>query len=619
MPAARISVGLRTWIVPVLAVLWLLPGRLGPAKERSAAGQQPSPPPAAGLLRTTTRLVQISVIATDKKGEPVGDLTRADFVVLDNGRPQEIQIFQRETNQRPASPSLPLPPDTYTNQIHKAGNIPPSVTMLLLDGLNTGISDQAYARQQVIKFLLQIHANDCLAIFTLGRDLHILQGLTGDSAKLVAALGKYSGQTTMDLDASTPTDIQTGSDAMDALLQDAFQRQANMYIEDRVRTTVGALIDIANYAAGLPGRKNLVWVSGSFPFSVGYENLETLVQMINDPKRESNLSGQQLFFAEDIERAARALNDANIAVYPVDARALMGLNMNTANGTNKNAGYSATNSGQQNRGLNSGNPGGGGGRGGGRFSSGPKTGKQNQNSSMKQGPSNPMLDPDNTTFETMDALANGTGGKAFYNSSDLSSSLRTVIDDSCVTYEIAYYPSDVKWDGSYHRITVESKKPDLLVRARKGYFAWPEPAPSPEALRGIVTNAVASPLESTGMAVAVRVKATTREDGTAISAMIFFEPRSIQFDLKGSQYTGSANLVLAQFDDKNQLLNAGQQTFPLNLSSSQYEQFLKQQVELTQEIKVLPHATQLRVVLCDGKTGKVGTVAVPLAKYLPPR
>jgi hypothetical protein len=76
---------------------------------------------------------------------------------------------------------------------------------------------------------------------------------------------------------------------------------------------------------------------------------------------------------------------------------------------------------------------------------------------------------------------------------------------------------------------------------------------------------------------------------------------------------------LAQFDDKNQLLNAGQQTFPLNLSSSQYEQFLKQQVELTQEIKVLPHATQLRVVLCDGKTGKVGTVAVPLAKYLPPR
>jgi hypothetical protein len=116
-------VGLRTWIVP-------LAGRLGPAKERPVAGQRQSAPPAAGLVRTTTRLVQISVIVTDKKGELLEDLTRADFVVLDNGRPQEIQIFQRETNQRPANPSFRLPPDTYTNQIHKAGKLPPSVTML---------------------------------------------------------------------------------------------------------------------------------------------------------------------------------------------------------------------------------------------------------------------------------------------------------------------------------------------------------------------------------------------------------------------------------------------------------------------------------------------------------
>jgi hypothetical protein len=64
-------------------------------------------------------------------------------------------------------------------------------------------------------------------------------------------------------------------------------------------------------------------------------------------------------------------------------------------------------------------------------------------------------------------------------------------------------------------------------------------------LPGIATNAVASPLESTGMAVAVRVKATTREHGTAISAMIFFDPRSIQFDINGDQYNGAVQLVLA--------------------------------------------------------------------------
>ena len=590
----------------MLATVSLLSVRLLPARQQPVA----DPQPAAGVVRTTTRLVQISVIATDKMGEPAADLTPADFLVLDNDRPQKIQIFQKETNQPPANPRRPLPPDTYTNRIHETGG--PNVTMLLLDGLNTEVNDQAYARQQAIKFLQQIHPHDRLAIYTLARDLHVLQGLTGDSAKLVEALGKHAGQNTMDLDASTPTQIETGSDTMDALLQDAFRREANMYIQDRVRITVAALVEIANYAAAFPGRKNLLWVSGSFPFSVGYENLQSIVQMVNDPKREANISSEQLIFAEDIERAARALNDANIAVYPVDARGLLGLNMNAAQGSNKSPSYGAMNSGQQ-RGISASR----GGRG--RFPNGPKTGNPSQNSSATQAPTDAILRSDGTTFETMDALADGTGGKAFYNSNDLFSSLRSAIDDSRLTYEIGYYPSDVKWDGSFHTVTVQLKKPDLIVRARKGYFALPEPAPNAETLRAVLANAVLSPLESTGLDLAVRVKATPRDNGAAVSAMIFFDPRSIQFDVKDGHFAGTANMLVAQLNDKNQILNAAQQSFPLNLSLSQYEQFLKQQVEFTQEIAILPNAAQLRVVLCDGKSGKVGAVAIPVAKYLSPK
>jgi len=600
------DVGLRAWALPMLATVSLLSVRLLPARQQPVA----DPQPAAGVVRTTTRLVQISVIATDKMGEPAADLTPADFLVLDNDRPQKIQIFQKETNQPPANPRRPLPPDTYTNRIHETGG--PNVTMLLLDGLNTEVNDQAYARQQAIKFLQQIHPHDRLAIYTLARDLHVLQGLTGDSAKLVEALGKHAGQNTMDLDASTPTQIETGSDTMDALLQDAFRREANMYIQDRVRITVAALVEIANYAAAFPGRKNLLWVSGSFPFSVGYENLQSIVQMVNDPKREANISSEQLIFAEDIERAARALNDANIAVYPVDARGLLGLNMNAAQGSNKSPSYGAMNSGQQ-RGISASR----GGRG--RFPNGPKTGNPSQNSSATQAPTDAILRSDGTTFETMDALADGTGGKAFYNSNDLFSSLRSAIDDSRLTYEIGYYPSDVKWDGSFHTVTVQLKKPDLIVRARKGYFALPEPAPNAETLRAVLANAVLSPLESTGLDLAVRVKATPRDNGAAVSAMIFFDPRSIQFDVKDGHFAGTANMLVAQLNDKNQILNAAQQSFPLNLSLSQYEQFLKQQVEFTQEIAILPNAAQLRVVLCDGKSGKVGAVAIPVAKYLSPK
>jgi VWFA-related protein len=250
----RMSMLVRTWAVSTLVLLSCLaaPTLLQPL---TGAPQDRDKQPAAPVFRTTKRLVQLNVIATDKKGEPVSDLAAADFVVLDNGRTQTIKFFRKETDQPPANSPRPLPPDTYTNQIRQTASVPASVTILLFDGLNTNISDQAYVRPQAIKFLQQIRPQDRLAVFTLARDLHVLQDLTGDSSKLVAALGKYSGQTTMDLDASTPADVQTGDQTMDALLQDAFQREANMYVQDRVQITVAALIDIANYVE----RRNCVW------------------------------------------------------------------------------------------------------------------------------------------------------------------------------------------------------------------------------------------------------------------------------------------------------------------------------------------------------------------------
>src|SRR6202035_4035794 len=79
----------------------------------------------------------------------------------------------------------------------------------------------------------------------------------------------------------------------------------------RAKETLAGLEAIGNHLARVPGRKNLVWVSGSFPFSMGID--ETLM----DPRREHRT------FQEEAERASRALNNANVAIYPVDARGLM--------------------------------------------------------------------------------------------------------------------------------------------------------------------------------------------------------------------------------------------------------------------------------------------------------
>lgn len=76
------------------------------------------------------------MVVTDKKGEPVTDLTRGDFVVTDEGAPQKVQTFSHQTNQPPANPPPALPPGTYTNQFVQRGEAAPNAMVVLTDGLN---------------------------------------------------------------------------------------------------------------------------------------------------------------------------------------------------------------------------------------------------------------------------------------------------------------------------------------------------------------------------------------------------------------------------------------------------------------------------------------------------
>lgn len=617
MPATLKFFGKRRTLGFAVALLTLVCGLPLLRGQQSPSAPQ-SQPPTASIVRSA-RLVHLSVIVTDKKGDPVTDLTAGNFTILDDGRPQKVQLFHTETNQAPSITPQPPPADTYTNQISQRATVASNNTILLLDGLNTLVSDQASARQQTIKFLQLIRPSDRLAIYTLGRDLRVLQDFTSDSSALTAALHKYSGQPDSDVVASTPNDLQTGDPTTDAILQDAFQREANMYIQERVERTVAALVAIANHVAALPGRKNLLWVSGSFPFSVMFENLQDINNVIASPG-EANLSNQQLFFAEDVDRAVRALNDADVAVYPVDARGLLGKNLDMSKLPSKGPGYGSMNALQQNA-ANSGSSR----RGGGRGVQNATRSSNGARNRASQAAASVLTNPDNTTFETMSALADGTGGEAFYNTNDIAGSLRNAIDDGRFTYEIGYSPVGVQWDGKFHKVSVKIDRRDTIVRARKGYFALPDSALNPQALQFLVNDAVAAPLEATGIALAVHIKPATTASSApatnssvaALTAMVFFDPRAIQFNSKDNRYSASVGALFVQLDAQNRVVNSAERTFPLSFSADQYAQFMRQQVEFPQDLTLVPGAVQLRVVLWDGATGKVGAVAVPLAKYLP--
>jgi hypothetical protein len=91
-----------------------------------------------------------------------------------------------------------------------------------------------------------------------------------------------------------------------------------------------------------------------------------------------------------------------------------------------------------------------------------------------QGSANVSLTKDRAmlenTLDTLRNLADETDGRAIVNSNDLASGLRQIVRDSSAYYLLGYTTQSAL-DGKFHEIKVRVKRPNVQVRARRGYVA----------------------------------------------------------------------------------------------------------------------------------------------------
>ncbi|HLJ51466.1 MAG TPA: VWA domain-containing protein [Bryobacteraceae bacterium] len=257
-------------------------------------------------FRTSTRLVQINVVVRDKNG-PVPDLAQGDFTITDRGKRREISVFSI-TRLGPQANAAALPPNTFSNRAQNGGNANGSVTIVLLDALNTlhfgtAFTDLAgptrfennslaYSKIQVMKFVRELDPKNRVAIYALGRSLRVLCDFTSDAAQLQRVLAEYrDSPVTLAEVAEPPASHLATTPEFNAAIDSGNQKNAVLANSDRAGLTFAALIAIANHAADIPGRKNLVWLTASLPFTA--------------------------------QAIARIMSRSNVAIYPVDARGLI--------------------------------------------------------------------------------------------------------------------------------------------------------------------------------------------------------------------------------------------------------------------------------------------------------
>jgi VWFA-related protein len=503
-------------------------------------------------LRINSRMVQVNVIVQDKNGQPVTGLKKDDFTIMDKGEPQSIAFMSEQTNRLLSTGTAVAaqpPANLYSNRFEEKYGVPTSVTVVLLDLLNTQFKDMAFARGQVVKFLRQIQPTDRVALYGLSDKLHILHDFTTDSTALLHALERSQVSEPSIRAASDPPPSDTGDAEADAFINEANARVAQTFMVNRVGMTSEALIAIANHLASLPGRKNLVWVSGSFPFRVGGDS----VDHVNGPRT----------FNSEIEATAKALSNANLAIYPVDARGLLGPDIFAV--------------------LSGGS---------------------------KQIPGSPPPGE----FDTMVTLADRTGGRPFYNTNDINGAIRRAIDDSRVTYVLGYYPTHNEWNGRFREIKVEVGRPGMQVRSRKGYFAFPDgPASNKEAELALV-EAAKSPLESTGLGLDVRVDREENSNTRQLKLAVRIEPSQVLLVKNGDRWKDDLDIKWVQVAADGHVLSSSSQTMNMNLPQQAYEVFLSNGVTITREITLLGDAAELRLAARDGGNGAIGSVDIPLTR-----
>jgi VWFA-related protein len=525
----------------------------------AAARPQTAPDPSQGeppRITSTTRLVQVSVIAKEKDGEPAAGLKQDDFRVQVDGRPQKISFFSADSSGVTTAPAAPLPPNTFTNILTARGQITNGITIVLLDLVNTRMADRMYARQELIKYLEEIQPQDRIGVYVFSGRLRVLHDYTADMSEFQKKLAEAKNKLIGIAGTETPDALDREQTEFDMAFtgRGGSVQERQFYTRDRVLGTLAVFKFIANHLERVPGRKNLIWVSGAFPMVFGYGTLNNMAEDYRD----------------EVDATVRALSQANVAVYPIDAR-----------GLTTPPGFDATRASNPVAG-----PGRGPREGGGRAQ--------------------------DAAHATMDDLAQRTGGHAYYNTNDIARAIHQAVTDSRLTYTIGFYPTDEKSGRDFHKIKVETSRPHLNLHYRSGYLEVPAASPDERKRMLQMHDTFWSPLDATEIGLTVHASRPS-PGAPSLDMLVTVQPDGVQLQQDGGRYNGRLDMLIAQRDARGNEINSPVDTLELKMLEDTYRKFLVDGVTVRKTVALSPQTQSLKIVVCDAASGMIGSLTVPLA------
>jgi VWFA-related protein len=560
-----------------------------------SAQQAPADVPAI-TIRVNTRLVTVDVVVTDKKGQPITGLKADDFALEENGKKQKISVFVPPGTQN-AIKSAPTPAGILSNHPEHVGPSAGVPTVLLLDACNSPFKDQSYARSQMLKYVLEQGQNGHpLAVLTLTDRVQVLQQFTSDPQVLMTAIKNLKPQEQI-LQGAAPVpeshgiaDGPRGGGATSAAIGSAMAAaqqfadvQVGYNLERRTTITIEAMKALSRILGGLPGRKNVVWLTASLPFDLIPEDrnmtdAELLADLPGQGRQRSvsvNAAGSlaaesRQLHGQAIKEAEAELTSTNIAIYPVDLTGLMSGMESSA--TQQGSVFNDT-----------------------AITDRVISGLNAQQSS--QG--------------TMKEVAAQTGGKAYVNQNEIKDGITLAVSDEKASYMLGYYPENKKWDGKLRNLKVKVAQGDTQVRYRKGYFAI-EPGPTKDHnFEQDVAAALEVGVPTTQVSFMAQAKPT---DPGKVRVVFLVDAHTLTAEDSGGSKKMNVTLYASVWGSNGKNLGAHSTKVDKAFDAATYQQILDHGMMVPIDMEIPAGGKELRLAVLDNKTGFIGTVSGPLGQ-----
>ncbi|HVG92070.1 MAG TPA: VWA domain-containing protein, partial [Alphaproteobacteria bacterium] len=550
-----------------------------------------------------------------------------DFTVQEEGQAQAVRAFSfHQTDQEPASASAQasafvnpkLPPGYFSNAPQYKSN--GALNVLLLDALNSTLLNQASMRDGMIKLIEKLPAGQPIAIYLLGNKLTLVQDFTSDPEVLRKAVAgvKRQGSKLLDNAAGTTRmdDMPVGSVLFDAMteppsirskptlkvpwirakLEDFREQKISAQADFRVRLSLDALNSLARALSGYPDRKNLIWISETFPFTIVIDTTATpsdrrlarIDQIAGTTMNTASLrNGRD--FSHEIALTGSLLSDAQVAIYPINVEGLSGNTDfsvgNDPNPIGKPAIMKSTLDDEAGKNMN-------------REAEGHMVSRS-----------------------TMNDLAEKTGGKAYYNTNNIEGAVRRSMEDGSTYYTLGYYPENKTWDGKFRRITIKVARPGVKLHYRAGYYAV-EPQSYAKLDQAEKTNELAKAMSldfpaSTALFFQAMVVPPSTATGNKVLVNYAVDPHGLTFDLgnDGLQHA-SVDCAVIVYSEKNEPVKSLSNTMIAALKPEEYQRVQQKSFPCRQTFDLAPGEYLFRLGVRDGHTGTLGTLNAPVT--IPP-